>query len=1163
MIFRSTRFLIALVFNLSLICVLHLGVAHSVIAAPQSSTSPAASNTTPQITDNPELDKLLKTAEQTQQSGNFKLAASEWQTVWEKFPDSPLVGTARLQAAVCYQQLKNYPAAIANLKVAIPKLTKQLPRAKLLLGYCQFKLGHQQFITANDAAQKKQASNLLVTAARTFELLLKANPDFPDAFQAAYFLGGVYEELDRKQDAIDAYQQMETLPNPSGLFKYESIFAIADLNFELGQYGQAKQYFDQFLAAPETKRYPDRDAVVYAAAETSIALGEAAKRNGADSESKQHFVDARELLKTIVKPAGSDAQAIALAREAQRLLAFCFSQLGQFQAAADAYATVYQKLDTTESAAIKIQTAIDAGMSYLGAGKDVKGERFLKIATAAKRPESAKAAHLLANFYLKQRRFGDAYKLSTGFIPLAQPPNLVPLKMTQAEAAIEIEGKLKEATTLFQSIATDFPDHELAAAASYNAAFGQVKDDQFESAINTADKFLQRYPENRYLPDVLEVKGNALSLSGQYSAAQKIFQRLVDDPSFTKNPNRSDWILSNAMAKFQQENFAGTISDLQTTTQSITQPGKAVKALYLLGVSHYRLEQYPKATESLTAAVAIDGKSKLADESQFYLGLSLLKQGRFELATQTIDSLAARSPESPFLNEAYVQLGNDRSQAGQQQAAIEWFQKVIDAAKSTSTEKASALHGAAWAHLREEQDLDVAQRLFKQVIDSYPESDLVPTAKAGLDIAQKLAGVDPTPADSPPVDSSLGDSSPVTSPPVKMDPATPIGDVVDTQAIKSLRETGLAQVRDKNWAAAVTTFGKLIKTAPKSALADADLQELAWAYRSLGQEDQALLYFAEIATNKPDSRFATEANYHLGKAAYDEQRYGDAVKFFGDCVGDDAEAKLATGVNATVREKAAYKLAWAYYKQDKFPQAHAAFVRQTELFPTGKLLADGKFMAAESLFRNQQFGQALLAYKVAKPIVDRSNVVEENLKWLTILHGAQAANREQNFQAAIDWTRGVTEITDNESFSTGSFKQDIFLEVGKAYNGIGDSANAIKFWRSAAASLSETGAEATCLVGHQLLKEKNYDDAEREFKKVFFGFGGKEAKPEIRPWQAYARFETARSNFLRAQAASNSQTKQAYQKLAAKHFQALVNDYPNDKLAAKAKSEIERLKLQP
>ena len=722
--------------------------------------------------------------------------------------------------------------------------------------------------------------------------------------------------------------------------------------------------------------------------------------------------------------------------------------------------------------------------------------------------------------------------------------------MNQAEAAIEIDDKLDQAIVLFQSIATDFPDHELAAPALYNAAFGQVKDGQLEAAIRTADQFLQRYPGHRYLADVLEVKGNALSLSGQYSAAESVFQQLIDDSSLAESPKRPSWILSNAMAKFQQENFVGTIAALKTSISSIVQPAKAAKALYLVGVSHYQLEQYPEATENLTAAIAIDGESALAEEAQLYLGLSLLKQGRVELAIQTINRLATQSPESPFLNKAYVQLGNESYRADQQEAALAWFQKVIDSNQATSTEKANALHGAAWAALKM-QNLDDAQMLFKEVIKSYPESALVPSAKTGLADAQRLAGVEPDPTELDPV---------------KLDPNKSVADVkngsggdADSMEIKSLRETGLAQVKDDDWQAAVKTFGQIVKIAPDSALADADLHELAWAYRELDDEDQALLYFGEIAAKHPDSRFATEANFHLGKAAYDGGRYGEAVKFFNACVGDDV-IEREDDVDARVREKAAYKLAWALFKQNKFPEADAAFVRQTKLFPEGELLADGKFMTAESLFRDRQFGPALAAYQVAKPIVDRSTVVEGDLSWLTILHGAQAANQLQKFQTTVDWTREIAESPSYDTSLEKLFKLQIFLEVGKAYDGLGDPQNAVKFWQTAADSVSKTGAEATCLIGHQLSKAEKFDEAEREFKKVFFGFGGKESKLDIRPWQAYARFEAARSNFLRAQATPDAATKQAYLKIAAEHFQALVDDYPNDKLAAKAKGELEKLK---
>ena len=1124
MIFRLTSSFIALVISLALI--------NPAIATPQVATA----ETSPQATVDPKLDQLVQTAKQTQQSGDLKLAASQWQSVWKQFPDSPFVGLARLQAGTCHQQLKDYPLAIENLRAAIPKLTdqdNQLPTAKLLLGYCQYQHGQRLFKTTNDAATRKQASDLLITATRTFDRLLKTNPTFPDAFQACYFLGGAYEELDRKQAAIDAYKRMATIANPKGLFKYESIFAIADLHFELGQYGEAKRYFDQFLEAPETKDRPDRNLVVLASAQTSIALGESAKRNGIAQEAKLHFADAEALLKSLAQPTGSDDRAIALAQEAQRQLAFSYRQQEKFQAAATSYAEVYKNLGANAPQTVKIQTATDAGFCYLKAGDVVNGEAFLKIATASvgptPSPDSAEAARWLADAYLKQRRFGDAYELSSRFVPVAQPPSLVPLKMSQAKAAIEIDGKEEQAIILFQGIATNFPDHESAASALSSAAHGQIKTDQYEAAVSTADLFLERYPESSFLTEVLEVKGNALSLSGQHSNAEKVFGQLINNPALAKNVKRSNWILSSARAKFKQQNFADTITDLQATIESIKQPAKAAEALHLVGTSHYQLQQYADATKNLTAAIAVGDRYASTDESQFYLGLSLLEQDRYQLAQQTINSLATASPNSPYLFPAYVQLGNNRYEAGQQDEAIALFQKVIDATDAKQAEKANAIHGAAWAHLKA-QNLEPAQRLFKQVIETYPEWKQVATAKTGLAHAQRLAGVDPAPIEDP---AGMPDKTEGT------------GEAVNTDL---LRKTGLAQVRAKEWDKAITTFETLINAAPDDAQADADLHELAWAHRSLNHEDQALVYFGKIASEKPNSRFAAEANYHLGKSAYDSKRYSDAVKAFQACV-DREDAK------ANVREKAAYKLAWAYYKQNKFPEAYAAFTRQTDQFPTGELLADGMFMSAESLFRNQQFGQALIAYKAAKPVMESSTVVDKDLKWLTVLHGVQSAIKQQDYLAAIDWSQGIAESDADESL-----KQDVFLEIGSAYNGLKDSANATKFWRLATPSLSRTGAQATCLIGNQFFKDKMYEDAEREYKKVFFGFGGKTADKDIRPWQAFARYEAARSNFIRSQETSDAETKQAYLKLAIEHFQALINDYPDDKLAPTAQRQIEKLK---
>ena len=50
-------------------------------------------------------------------------------------------------------------------------------------------------------------------------------------------------------------------------------------------------------------------------------------------------------------------------------------------------------------------------------------------------------------------------------------------------------------------------------------------------------------------------------------------------------------------------------------------------------------------------------------------------------------------------------------------------------------------------------------------------------------------------------------------------------------------------------------------------------------------------------------------------------------------------------------------------KQEHYKKAHGGFDFQVKTFPGGKLVADGNFMAAESLFKQNKFEEALAAYQ--------------------------------------------------------------------------------------------------------------------------------------------------------------------------------------------------------
>ena len=1073
-----------------------LSITASAKATPQSTGTPAKATPTAQL--DPKLANLLQTAQQAQIDNDFKLAAEQWKQVDKQFPKSDYVGLARLQAGNCYLSLQQFPLAIDNLQAAIPLLTTtdketQLARARLLLGYSQLEFG-KQFAAKPDAVSQQQANDLFATSTRSFEQLLRTNPNDSAAEQACFYLGNAYEQLDRKQDAINAYKKMDSVQNKKGIFRFDSLYAIAQLHHQLGQYGEANQYFDLFLAESKQTGHPDRDSVQFSASQTLIALGEAAKLNGDTAAMKKYFGAAIDRLKEITDQAAqANSQRLAdLIRDAKKQMALCHRQLDQFQQAADLFADLASDSGAADTTIMKTF----AGLSYFDAGQIEKAVEYLKQATS-----------------------------------------------TVSKPAVE----------LFQAIADNHAEDSLFPLALRNLAFGQAQQKQYEAAIATTQTFLDKFPQHSFATDVLEVQADALMLSKNYTAAEKAYARLMSESAgldtskrlpenaerlpenaerlpenaerLPENAKHLSWAISNATAKFQQQNFAGAILTANSVLDQIKKPSKRAEALHLIGTSHYEIQQYPKAAENLAAAIDVDPDARSVDDSRFFLTLCQLKLNEFEKANQTIAALATNSPASPRLNQAYIQLGNHQYDADQQVDAISFFQKVIDAADAKPADRAAALFGAAWANLKNNNPAS-AEKLFSQVIDQYPDSKLVDTAEAGRADARRLAG--------------------------KTKPS-----IADLQALAEkaegqkkvdlMMDIGLAQVDKKDWPGVIATFESLVKSASADDRLDRFYYELAWAYRSIEQEATAMEFFKKIASEKPDSDFAAQANFHLGKNAYDSQRWDESIAAFRNCLNrDDAQPKI--------REKAAYKLAWAFYKQDKFSESLAAFKEQIEMFPNGPLLADGTFMVAESLFRQKKFGDALAAYKVAKPVIQASNVAGENLQWLTVLHGVQAANNDRNYSAAIDLAAGI-----EESAADASLKQDVYLELGTAHAGLKNAPQAKKYWTLAAENLGATGARATCMLGNQLFADKQHEAAITQYKLVFFGFGGRQSEAGVRPWQAYARYQAARCNFVRVASAEEAETKRRLILQAREHFAKLVQDYPNDKLAPEAKRQIEVL----
>ncbi|MEZ4462108.1 MAG: tetratricopeptide repeat protein [bacterium] len=125
----------------------------------------------------------------------------------------------------------------------------------------------------------------------------------------------------------------------------------------------------------------------------------------------------------------------------------------------------------------------------------------------------------------------------------------------------------------------------------------------------------------------------------------------------------------------------------------------------------------------------------------------------------------------------------------------------------------------------------------------------------------------------------------------------------------------------RDYTATMQTFRRLITEWPDYRLLDGAYYLLAYCELQMGNEMEARALFAELIVKRPDSEFAPEAWIRIGEFHFDhnelelaKQAYIEAMKF----------------PDSKFYDKALYKIAWTYYRQDNFDQAIKEFKRLVE-----------------------------------------------------------------------------------------------------------------------------------------------------------------------------------------------------------------------------------------
>lgn len=138
---------------------------------------------------------------------------------------------------------------------------------------------------------------------------------------------------------------------------------------------------------------------------------------------------------------------------------------------------------------------------------------------------------------------------------------------------------------------------------------------------------------------------------------------------------------------------------------------------------------------------------------------------------------------------------------------------------------------------------------------------------------------------------------------------------------------------------------ELLSKFPGYRLADAARYLLGYCYGEQGQTDEALAAYLEITEQHPDSKFLAEVWTRIGEIYFD----GNSTESLEKAIA--AYQKVRKFPDSPYYDKALYKVAWTYYRLDRYDEAVGSFIELVDYADEQKRLTgtSGSELRAEAI----------------------------------------------------------------------------------------------------------------------------------------------------------------------------------------------------------------------
>ena len=670
------------------------------------------------------------------QIGKIQLALDLFQMIVAEAAESEYADDALFHQATLYYELEEFEHA-AQLYAQLIEDYPESPnraQASLMAGNCLFKLKqYEQAAQAYQQAPEFQSStdeageeSSVSDEQPSTELKRSANL----SAAIAYYQAGNYQQAQEKLNTIPEAERTD-----------EELLWTAEVAYRLNLFDDAQKYFQQI--AQNSK---ENDLIQQA------HLGELKVLYG-----QEQWREALQYLQSIPQD--------LLAPEAFLIAGDCALNLKDFARAMTFYQTIRERypnhpmahdvLYYVGTAAYKLEKFEEARRAFAELYKQFPGHKY-----------AADAQYFLAWTYFREDQYEQAireFKLLSERFP--QSPLVPQAKLKIADSYFNMgiyQAAIKEYEEIMQQH-QDLPD--ILGEAQYGLALVYKVTGRYDAYLSATRDFIAKNPDNPLSVTAQYQIGEQFYQQGEYAEAIRAYQWIID--RFPENEYADNALYRIGQAYLQQENLVLALSAFRNLLSLHPNSAFRPTAQYEIANIHFTQLDYEAAAREYQRFIQGFPADSNIPQAMFHYGICLQRLDQLPEATKVFQQIIQRFPTSPQAEEAGFQVGetlveqkacleaeqafaavlngNDQGRAAQARlkiaecyerssdfdTAISEYLKIIYL-HSEQTEEVDLATFASAAIYEKQGKLDEARNLYKKIVESSNNAELIQRARLKL-----------------------------------------------------------------------------------------------------------------------------------------------------------------------------------------------------------------------------------------------------------------------------------------------------------------------------------------------------------------------------------------------------------------------------------------------